>query len=259
MHPAELGELAAFRDLFAAAPPELGAHARDLDGALCVRLESLAGAVEFNRVLGLGLAEPAREELLDELESFFAGQPPCVALAPEARPDELPSWLEQRGLGAGYAWTKFARSTSSPPRPATALRVERVAEGQAFAAAAVGGYGLPAALVPWLAALAGRDGWHCFVAFDGLTPAGAGALYVAGEVGWLGIGATVPELRGRGAQSAILAARIDAAAAAGCTVVVTETGSPVDGKPGPSYRNIVRAGFEPAYERANYVPRATAS
>ena len=36
-------------------------------------------------------------------------------------------------------------------------------------------------------------------------------------------------------------------------MLVTETGQPVDGRPGPSYRNIVRAGFEPAYVRQNYL------
>jgi hypothetical protein len=37
-------------------------------------------------------------------------------------------------------------------------------------------------------------------------------------------------------------------------VIVTETGDVADGRPGNSYRNIVRAGFEPAYVRPNYVP-----
>jgi hypothetical protein len=34
---------------------------------------------------------------------------------------------------------------------------------------------------------------------------------------------------------------------------VTETGEPVDGKTGGSYRNLLRAGFEPLYVRQNYV------
>jgi hypothetical protein len=39
MHPAELGELEAFRDLYAAGPADLGAGAREIDGALCLRLD----------------------------------------------------------------------------------------------------------------------------------------------------------------------------------------------------------------------------
>ena len=104
----------------------------------------------------------------------------------------------------------------------------------------------------WLALLPARDGWHCFVAFDGDEPAGAGALYVAGKTGWVGIGATVPEHRGKGAQSALIAKRIEAAAELGCEVVVSETGKPIDGRAGPSYRNLVRAGLEPVYVRPSF-------
>jgi hypothetical protein len=50
-----------------------------------------------------------------------------------------------------------------------------------------------------------------------------------------------------------MAARIGAARAAGAAVIVTETGETVEGRPANSYRNILRAGFEPAYVRPNYV------
>lgn len=78
-------------------------------------------------------------------------------------------------------------------------------------------------------------------------------MFVGSRVGWLGIAATLPEYRRRGAQSALLAARIRAAGGSGCELVVTETGALVDGKPSNSYRNILRAGFELDYVRANYL------
>ena len=96
---------------------------------------------------------------------------------------------------------------------------------------------------PLAANVVGRPGWSCYVAYDGERPAGAGALFVHEGVGWLGFGATLPELRGRGAQSAILAARIEDARKQGCTTVVTETGELEEGRPSNSYRNILRAGF----------------
>jgi hypothetical protein len=255
MTAAELGELEAFRDLYAAAPDDVGAQAQDVGGALCIRLEAAPSSAMFNRALGLGLSEPATQEGLDAIGTFLSGLGWCVALAPQAEPPELPAWLERRGFSTGYGWTKFARDLGQLPRPRTELRVERVEEGRAdaFAEAFVRGYGTPEFFGEWLASIPGRDGWHCFVALDGEVVAGTGALYVSAPVGWLGIAATVPEHRRKGAQGAILAARIEAAAAAGCEVVVTETGAPVDGQPGGSYRNIVRAGFEPQYVRANYL------
>jgi hypothetical protein len=42
----------------------------------------------------------------------------------------------------------------------------------------------------------------------------------------------------------------------GLRLLVTETGVPRDGRPGPSYRNILRAGFREAYVRPNLVKDA---
>jgi GNAT superfamily N-acetyltransferase len=105
---------------------------------------------------------------------------------------------------------------------------------------------------PLAANVVGRPGWSCYVAYDGKQPAGAGALFVHDGVGWLGYAATRPRYRGRGAQSAILAARIEDARQQGCSTVVTETGAMEEGRPSNSYRNIVRAGFREAGVRANY-------
>ena len=253
MHPVERGELEAFRSLYAAAPAALGAQTKDVGGALALRLDGASEVTMFNRVLGLGLGRPASEEQLDAALAFLDGVHAYVTVTPDAEPPELACWLEARRHVPEHGWTKFSRPTSGPPRARTQLRVERDEDGEAFAEAAVRGFGEPLVSHEWLAALASHDGWQCFVAFDGAEPAGAGALFVAGEIGWVGIGATKPERRGKGAQSALLAARIAAAADAGCSVVVTETGEPVGGVPGGSYRNIVRAGFEPRYVRANYV------
>jgi GNAT superfamily N-acetyltransferase len=259
MHPAELGELEAFRDLYAAAPPELGAHTAEFGGALCLRLDPLSAVTMFNRVLCLGIETPATDEQLDEALDFLQGVQAYVTVAPEAEPQDLGERLEARGLPRDRGWTKFVSSTAEPPRASTDLRVERDESGEAFAEAAQRGFEVPQFFRGWLWRLAGREGWQCFVAFDGDAPAAAGALFVTGRVGWTGIGATVPEQRGKGGQSALLAARIEAASAAGCEVVVTETGEPVDGQPNGSYRNIVRAGFEPVYVRANYLAAIAAS
>jgi GNAT superfamily N-acetyltransferase len=256
---AELGELEAFRDFYAAAPPELGAGMKAIGSALCLRLEPLSSVTMFNRALGLGIGEPARDEQLDAALGFLQGVQAYVTVAPEAAPPDLGERLAARGLAPDRGWTKFSRSTAAPPQASTGLRVERDERGEAFAEAAAHGFELPDLFLGWLRRLPGRDSWQCFVAFDGDVPAAAGALFVTGKVGWVGIGATVPARRGKGGQSALLAARIQAAAEAGCEVVVTETGAPVEGQPNGSYRNIVRAGFEPQYVRANYLSAIAAS
>jgi GNAT superfamily N-acetyltransferase len=171
------------------------------------------------------------------------------------RDRRLPDWLESRGLQRGYAWTKFARGPEPAPAVETDLRVEELgaAGADVFADVFVRAYGTPEVMRPLLERVPGTIGWRCFAAFEGETPAATGALFVAGTVGWLGAAGTLPEFRGRGAQAALLAARIEAGHEAGCETLVTETGEPLDGRPGGSYRNLVRAGFEPLYVRQNYL------
>jgi GNAT superfamily N-acetyltransferase len=249
--PAELGELDAFRSLLA------GQVRAEIGGAVCLGFEGTPGSALFNRALGVGLAEPASEEGLSEINAFFTdrGLAYGIPLTPDAQPRELPEWLEARGLHRGYPWTKFARGPEPPPPVESDLRVEELGADRAavFANVFMRAYGTPEVTRPLLERLPGSDGWRCFVAFDHDAPAATGALFVTGTVGWLGAAGTLPEFRRRGAQGAILAARIEAGRQAGCEKLVTETGEPLDGRPGGSYRNIVRAGFEPVYVRQNYL------
>jgi GNAT superfamily N-acetyltransferase len=258
MHPAERGELEAFRDLFEAAPADLGARVEEIGGAVCIGLPEAPRSALFNRALGLGLEQPATQEQLEQITSFYGHLEVewCVAVAPQAQPRDVSSWLATRGFTPGYAWAKFQRGLEDPSGGGTELRVAEAvagAEAESFGDVFVRAYGAPELFRDWLAGVPGRPGWRCFVAFDGETPAATGALYVKGGVGWLGVAATLPEHRRRGAQGAILAARIRAAAEEGCEVVVTETGEQVEGRTSSSYRNIERAGFELAYVRANYL------
>lgn len=231
------------RDFLAAAPAWVGARCNENGSAVALSLAAASGQVEFNRIVGLTAIEQ-----LDELAPEYGDSSYWVSLDPASGLDAA---LLERGYTPAYAWQKFERGVEAYDTT-TALAVEEAREPRDFAETLITGYGLPAHFADWIATLVGRAGWHCFVAYDAATPAGAGALYVSDDVGWLGVAATRPEQRGRGAQGAILAARIGRARELGLTRLFTETGVPRDGVPGPSYRNIVRAGFREAYVRPNY-------
>ena len=57
----------------------------------------------------------------------------------------------------------------------------------------------------------------------------------------------------QGAQSALLARRLQDAGAAGCDRFVLETAEERPERGAPSYRNALRFGFRTAYVRPNYV------
>ena len=73
---------------------------------------------------------------------------------------------------------------------------------------------------------------------------------------YLSFAGTLREHRGKGAQTALLAARIRRGAEFGCELAVTETGEQRGDQPDNSYRNILRAGFAEDAVTANWLGRA---
>jgi len=230
----------------------------ELAGAVCLRFPEASDSPMLNRVVGLGVDTPATEDDVDDVLAAM-GQDVTfyVAVAPGARPPELSDWLETRGLERGWGWMAFRRGVDAPAHRPTALRlvpVENDEQMAAFARVVRIGYGLPEALEPVIAR-APEVGWACWLALDGDEPASAAGIFVAEGAGYLGFAATLAEHRGKGAQNALLAERIEHAARLRCDVVLTETGERRDDLPSNSYRNILRAGFQEVAVTANWLGR----
>lgn len=253
----ENSEAAAYADMFRAAPPALGLDL-EVTRACTVLQAPRFDVLVLNRVLGLGLVSPTSERMIGALVERFraAGSRNFgIQLSPEAQPARAPQWLTASGLQVRDAWTKVYRAATTPAAIGTDLRIERAASSQAdlFGALACQGFGMPAVLSPLMAATVGRRGWHHYIAWSGDQPAAVGAMFVQGEVGWLGVAATLPTFRRRGAQGALMTRRIQDGAALGCRWFVTETGQDTPEKPNASYRNMRRLGFVDAYHRPNYM------
>jgi len=254
-------EFDAIVDFFRAAPDEArAAHAietRDFGAVTCLSCRGIEPPAVFRRAVRVGVGPTISEPVLDEVLAHMdtRGQRYVISIAPQSQPPTLASWLEKRGFTRGYAWMKFCRPCTGAPQAAGDLevRVLGAKHGGEFGRIVAAGFGLPPSAVPWAGALAGRPNWVCVMAFDAGAPVAAGAAYVAGKYAWLGLGATLDSHRRRGAQNALIAVRLAEAAARGARVAVTETGERLPDKPSASYRNILRAGFEEAYLRQNYL------
>jgi GNAT superfamily N-acetyltransferase len=233
-------------------------HAVDAGGATVLTIAEAPASPMLNRIVGLGVERPAGEADVDAaLAAIAPGVTFYVAVDPGARPPELGGWLAARGLEPSWGWMAFARGIEAVPAAGTTLELTEVDDADAaaaFARVVRTSYGLPE---PTERAIAGaRDaGWQCWVALDGDVPVGAAALFVAERAGYLGFAATLAEHRGKGAQNALLAARIRRAAELGCEVVFTETGERQEDRPSNSYRNILRAGFRELAVTANWLGR----
>jgi len=241
-------ELTAYRALWAAVPGDVAARhgvaAMDVAGGTCLAVASQAGDPILCHAVGLGVGWQVSDADLDRVAAFYAarGGRYQVSAVPSATGD-LGDRLLARGFRPARPWMTFDRPAGDIAGPATGLRVVEADAGSAsaFGAIVATAFALPADLSGWLARVVGAPGWTCLLALDGDVPVGAAAVAVDGDTAWFGIGATLAEHRGKGAQGALFAARSRVALAAGARRFATETGAPARGeRPGPSYRNMLR-------------------
>lgn len=260
----ELLELRALLDIHEAATldlgVELGLQATTLGSAfvsIAARLPPTA--IVINRTLGLGRSQPESRETIDSILDAYrqAGvEQYFIQVSPDAEPRALEHWLTEGGLIETRAWQKFSRGREPVVERPTDLSVREIGpeHGEDFGRISSLAFDLGEEAAPWLAKLPGRGGWHVFMSFDHDKPAGVGAMYVHDGLAWLDFGATSPDFRKQGSQSAIMARRLQLAMDLGCTRMFTCTGVDVPGDPQHSYKNILRAGFSEDYVRKNFAP-----
>nr|MDQ3823466.1 GNAT family N-acetyltransferase [Actinomycetota bacterium] len=188
-----------------------------------------------NRIECLG---PAEADRFGAVLAFYGdlGLRPWLEPRPGLELDLSPSAL------TGLQTVLYARPRDAEPslsvREADDLGARLVLEG----------LGVPPQVVehhaPALAAATTRTGGRTYVAEVDGRAVGAGILTMSAGVGYLALAATLPAFRGRGCQSALIAARIAAAAAEGCELVVaTAEFASI------SQRNLERAGLRVAYTK----------
>jgi hypothetical protein len=260
-------EEAVYVDIVEAAPAAYaranGLRTERIAGATCFACQGLPGFL-FNRVLRLGTERAASESDVDGISDWMrehAAAKYNYGLDPNAQPASLSESLRARGLSpSGGGLARFWRDASVPAAPvdcpyvAQEVGVESQAE---FGQTVQETFGFPPGFAEWMAALPGRAKWHTYVAHDGRTPVGVGALYVDQGTAWLGITGTIAAYRRGGVQSLLLARCIDDAIAIGVDGIHVETGHPAPGDTaGPSYRNILRAGFELLFVREEFAHAA---
>ncbi|MEU8359890.1 GNAT family N-acetyltransferase [Nonomuraea sp. NPDC048882] len=260
---AEWSEAEALYQFQSNAPAEV----RDALGITCARL---AGGVllsmredpahYWSKALGFGFAGPVTTDLIGEICDFYRARSDPSAdlqLAPSVLPPDWAKICAEHGLFQGTSSVKLARDLSlSVPVAPGGPPVERVdARGaEEWATMLMRGFDMAdKPLVAMTAAFAALPRVRAYVVRHGGEVIAAAGMYIGGETAQLLGAATLPPYRGRGAQSALLRARISDAIAAGCRVIFTETGAETPGTHNSSLHNMKRAGFVPLYERVTWV------
>jgi len=227
---------------------------------------------DWSRVVGTGWSEPLDGDLVERAVGLFLRHDlhrVMFQVSPLAR-GNWEDVLEAHGFVPDTALVKFVRDVSPPPLVHTRLDVRpiRASEADDYTrvywsamepTAQVGdpggtrSSGLPGFCMEWTRGQVGHPNWRTFGAFHEGELVAVSALFIDGTAGELMGASTLPQYRGRGAQTAMMAARIKVAAAAGCHWVCTEARSPETGMPSTALNNIRRMGFLEMYERRNWL------
>jgi GNAT superfamily N-acetyltransferase len=237
--------------------PEVGAEWLDAAGVFAM----FDGPESpLTQTFGLGLFQPFLAREFERVEEFFAsrGAPTNHEVSSFVPPETL-GLLGPRGYTPIEASTVLVRPTASASSgEPTSVTVRPIEEDDAPLWCRISGQGWGAesaelgTFVESLGAVVSRArGVTCFLAeLDG-EPVAAGALNITNGVALLSGASTIPAARRRGAQLALLEARLAFAAARGIdlAMIVTQPGS-------ASQRNAERRGFRPVYTRTKW-QRAT--
>lgn len=235
----------------------LGAGLLEMNEARAV-CASDVDILAFNRVVGLGTEEPVTSGQLEQIREFYRAAGVgrfFVQVSPYARPHGLPALLRQQGFRYHNNWVKLYRPVEPLPVYEAGLRIETIGREQAgeYAAILTAAFEWPEKLQGLLAHPVGRPGWRHYLAYRNDRPIAGAALFIRGAYASLAFAATLPEHRGLGAQSALIARRFRDAAEAGCRWMFSETAEETPERPVASFRNMIRLGFEVAYARPNFL------
>jgi GNAT superfamily N-acetyltransferase len=234
------------------AHPEMGASTEDIAGG-CAIFAGVGSPI--TQAIGLGMNGPVTDDDMTRLEAFFESRGARVEV--ECCPFSHPTLREQfdrRGYRV-LEWSnvlcqRISAEAPEAEQPAEGLLVRQAApeEAELWCSLLCLGFAdemgdatftlMPAGRALFGAASAG------FLAFVDGQAAGGGVIWLSDGVAGVMGASTLPAFRRRGAQSALLRARLDFARRQGCDLAYTITAAGSG-----SQRNVERAGFRVAYTR----------
>ena len=214
----------------------------------------------FNRVIGLGSQD---EALLSEIVQYYREQEVdtyLIDINPYCASFDFLAQLASHGFEP-YQFQTFVYGVPvfDPPVASAAVPIREVdpREIDLFADILVRGFQEALATVPnetrrlyqeSIKVLSKVPGWHLYFATVDDVPSSIGMLYIQDGMASLAGGATLPEKRHWGCQSAMIRHRILTAAQAQCTLMMghTEVGS-------TSQNNMERLGLRVAYTEVSWM------
>lgn len=252
------------RDMWQTAAPdavlECGIEERWFGPVQVTVIECLPDALAVNRVLGA--AEPGAVEeghlaaAIEWAESLYLDYRVPVA---RSRPgmEAAEKWLNEHGFEQKRGLVKYVRDVALPDLPPfpeiTIWEIgEDEADGETMVFDVAPTLGLPSAAGSLLFGLPSQDNWRSYTAELEGRIVSFGSMLIHNGVAALDFDATLESDRGRGCNRALLGHRLLTAFEAGCETIVAEMPESEDQGIAAAARNLLRAGFLPAYRSMNW-------
>ncbi|MEK6411107.1 MAG: GNAT family N-acetyltransferase [Acidobacteriota bacterium] len=211
------------------------------------------------QAFGLGLNGPVTDADMAGMEEFYRTHGSAVNIETCSLADpSLLKLLNERGYSPIEYSNVFTRELTNSdsrawPDPTSEVRVRRSAEDEAESYSLLVAKSFfetveitPEFLSIFISCFYAAGSFFFMAEVDGV-PAGGGMMSVHQGVASLGGTGTLPEFRNRGAQKALLLARLAVAAESGCDLAMVATA------PGSiSQRNVERQGFRVVYTRTKF-------
>lgn len=228
------------------------------DGIMCAVPD--VDVLAMNRAVGIGIKHPLDQSTIDHIINFYklAGSSRFfIQLPPAAVNERTVGLLDEADFKCHNTWTKFCRRLG----PVTVsdhddLEISSVDEATSDLYSQVIFMSFDwtdSRLASWLASTVGTDGYQHYLVSKGGKAIAAGALYVEGEMASMAFAGTLEPFRGMGAQRLLLETRLNDAYRLGAKFITAETATQTTVQEVPSYRNMVKAGFEAVYHRQNWL------
>jgi GNAT superfamily N-acetyltransferase len=201
------------------------------------------------QTFGLGMFEEVSAGALDRIESFFLDRGAQVdhEVSPLAGVAALSLLCarQYRPIEISSVMYRLVEKPAPGDQSQIKVRFTSPEEGKLWADVSARGWGHQQ--VEFGAICSAREDSPCFLAEIDGEPGAAGALSIHDGVALFAGGATIPEMRRRGLQGALLEERMRYAFEHGCdlAMMVAEAG-------GESQRNAERKGFRIAYTRTKW-------
>lgn len=234
-------------------------NSRPASGAM---VQPVAGGQAFffgpqsplSQAVGIGMQGPVLDEEFARLEGFFLsrGAPVAISLCPYADPSLLECIAKGRYRIAQFEHTLLREldgneSLSAPGRDT--VRAAAADEARLWARTVMAGFLDGAPAIPEMeelfATMQAAPRATAYLAWQGGEPAGGATLSIRGDAAFFAGDSTLPQFRGRGVQTGLIAARLQKVSAAGCRLAIACTGAGTI-----SQRNYERAGFRVVYTKA---------